>query len=168
MRRGASFSCSVLSLSHWTIFIFLRGKFPIFYWMRLESRPQSPQRFRQKKAVLWKKWSLRMKRNAQRKWSKIRLITNQVAIKCNSNFTVDKLMNKWPVTFFAGFLGLHCSRNWDGWLCWEDTAAGTHASQNCPNYFGDFDPTGGRRDFAALLLSCYPGKTNSPLIICWP
>ncbi|KAI4817946.1 hypothetical protein KUCAC02_011315, partial [Chaenocephalus aceratus] len=37
--------------------------------------------------------------------------------------------------------GLHCSRNWDGWLCWEDTAAGTHASQNCPNYFVDFDPT---------------------------
>ncbi|XP_054461399.1 calcitonin gene-related peptide type 1 receptor [Anoplopoma fimbria] len=37
--------------------------------------------------------------------------------------------------------GLHCSRNWDGWLCWEDTPAGTYTSQNCPNYFVDFDPT---------------------------
>ncbi|XP_056256066.1 calcitonin gene-related peptide type 1 receptor isoform X1 [Seriola aureovittata] len=37
--------------------------------------------------------------------------------------------------------GLHCSRNWDGWLCWDDTPAGAYASQNCPNYFSDFDPT---------------------------
>ncbi|XP_034401358.1 LOW QUALITY PROTEIN: calcitonin gene-related peptide type 1 receptor [Cyclopterus lumpus] len=37
--------------------------------------------------------------------------------------------------------GLHCSRNWDGWLCWDDTAAGIYTSQNCPNYFVDFDPT---------------------------
>uniref|UniRef100_UPI0037E8E2E8 calcitonin gene-related peptide type 1 receptor n=1 Tax=Semicossyphus pulcher TaxID=241346 RepID=UPI0037E8E2E8 len=37
--------------------------------------------------------------------------------------------------------GLFCSRNWDGWLCWEDTQAGTYTSQNCPNYFVDFDPT---------------------------
>ncbi|KAM9737814.1 calcitonin gene-related peptide type 1 receptor isoform 1-T1 [Menidia menidia] len=37
--------------------------------------------------------------------------------------------------------GLHCSRNWDGWLCWEDTPAGTYTSQSCPNYFEDFDPT---------------------------
>ncbi|KAL7381124.1 hypothetical protein ABVT39_000927 [Epinephelus coioides] len=37
--------------------------------------------------------------------------------------------------------GLHCSRNWDGWLCWDDTPAGTYASQNCPDYFFDFDPT---------------------------
>ncbi|KAM8883847.1 calcitonin gene-related peptide type 1 receptor [Synchiropus picturatus] len=37
--------------------------------------------------------------------------------------------------------GLFCSRNWDGWLCWEDTPAGTYTSQNCPNYFVDFDPT---------------------------
>ncbi|KAM6903819.1 calcitonin gene-related peptide type 1 receptor [Lycodopsis pacificus] len=37
--------------------------------------------------------------------------------------------------------GVHCNRNWDGWLCWEDTPAGTYTSQNCPNYFGDFDPT---------------------------
>ncbi|XP_037120531.1 calcitonin gene-related peptide type 1 receptor [Syngnathus acus] len=35
----------------------------------------------------------------------------------------------------------YCSRNWDGWLCWGDTPAGTYASQNCPNYFADFDPT---------------------------
>ncbi|XP_075900416.1 calcitonin gene-related peptide type 1 receptor [Nelusetta ayraudi] len=37
--------------------------------------------------------------------------------------------------------GLYCSRNWDGWLCWDDTPAGTSTSQNCPNYFADFDPT---------------------------
>ncbi|XP_029700367.1 calcitonin receptor isoform X1 [Takifugu rubripes] len=35
----------------------------------------------------------------------------------------------------------YCSRNWDGWLCWDDTPAATYASQNCPNYFVDFDPT---------------------------
>ncbi|XP_017280153.1 calcitonin gene-related peptide type 1 receptor isoform X1 [Kryptolebias marmoratus] len=37
--------------------------------------------------------------------------------------------------------GPYCSRNWDGWLCWEDTPVGTFTSQNCPNYFDDFDPT---------------------------
>ncbi|XP_044026958.1 uncharacterized protein calcr isoform X2 [Siniperca chuatsi] len=37
--------------------------------------------------------------------------------------------------------GLYCSRNWDGWLCWDDTPAGTYASQNCPDYYSDFDPT---------------------------
>ncbi|KAM4550381.1 calcitonin gene-related peptide type 1 receptor isoform 1-T2 [Fundulus diaphanus] len=37
--------------------------------------------------------------------------------------------------------GPYCSRNWDGWLCWEDTPAGTYTAQNCPNYFDDFDPT---------------------------
>ncbi|CAJ1083916.1 calcitonin gene-related peptide type 1 receptor [Xyrichtys novacula] len=36
--------------------------------------------------------------------------------------------------------GLYCGRNWDGWLCWDDTPAGTYASQNCPDYFSDFDP----------------------------
>ncbi|XP_061520826.1 calcitonin gene-related peptide type 1 receptor [Phycodurus eques] len=36
---------------------------------------------------------------------------------------------------------VYCSRNWDGWLCWGDTPAGTYTSQNCPNYFVDFDPT---------------------------
>lgn len=38
--------------------------------------------------------------------------------------------------------GLYCSRNWDGWLCWDDTPSGNYASQNCPDYFDDFDPTG--------------------------
>ncbi|XP_045915119.1 calcitonin gene-related peptide type 1 receptor [Micropterus dolomieu] len=37
--------------------------------------------------------------------------------------------------------GLYCSRNWDGWLCWDDTQAGTYAFQNCPDYFSNFDPT---------------------------
>lgn len=37
--------------------------------------------------------------------------------------------------------GPHCARTWDGWLCWDDTPAGVLTSQNCPNYFVDFDPT---------------------------
>ncbi|KAJ3609371.1 hypothetical protein NHX12_023894, partial [Muraenolepis orangiensis] len=37
--------------------------------------------------------------------------------------------------------GPFCSRNWDGWLCWDDTPAGTFSAQNCPSYFNDFDPT---------------------------
>ncbi|XP_032390824.1 calcitonin gene-related peptide type 1 receptor isoform X3 [Etheostoma spectabile] len=52
--------------------------------------------------------------------------------KCSEKMKQDPPYNK---------SGLHCSRNWDGWLCWDDTPVGTYASQNCPNYFGDFDPT---------------------------
>ncbi|KAL2080027.1 hypothetical protein ACEWY4_023820 [Coilia grayii] len=37
--------------------------------------------------------------------------------------------------------GLYCNRTWDGWMCWDDTPAGTYGIQNCPNYFQDFDPT---------------------------
>ncbi|KAM4631513.1 calcitonin gene-related peptide type 1 receptor [Polymixia lowei] len=37
--------------------------------------------------------------------------------------------------------GLYCSRNWDGWLCWDDTPAATYTSQNCPIYIVDFDST---------------------------
>uniref|UniRef100_A0A8C9ZBJ6 G-protein coupled receptors family 2 profile 1 domain-containing protein n=1 Tax=Sander lucioperca TaxID=283035 RepID=A0A8C9ZBJ6_SANLU len=60
-------------------------------------------------------------------------------------------MNKRPVTFLCLLTvsGLHCSRNWDGWLCWDDTPAGTYASKNCPNYFVDFDPTGEQRDLGS-------------------
>uniref|UniRef100_A0A8C4QCX9 Calcitonin receptor n=1 Tax=Eptatretus burgeri TaxID=7764 RepID=A0A8C4QCX9_EPTBU len=32
-----------------------------------------------------------------------------------------------------------CKRTWDGWMCWGDTEAGVIASQNCPDYFVDFD-----------------------------
>ncbi|XP_063161101.1 calcitonin gene-related peptide type 1 receptor [Candoia aspera] len=35
--------------------------------------------------------------------------------------------------------GSYCNRTWDGWLCWDDTAAGETATQNCPDYFADFD-----------------------------
>ncbi|XP_034747375.1 calcitonin gene-related peptide type 1 receptor isoform X6 [Etheostoma cragini] len=52
--------------------------------------------------------------------------------KCSEKMKQDPPYNK---------SGLHCSRNWDGWLCWDDTPAGTYTSQNCPNYFVDFDPT---------------------------
>ncbi|MBN3272468.1 CALCR protein, partial [Polyodon spathula] len=37
--------------------------------------------------------------------------------------------------------GPYCNRTWDGWLCWDDSPAGTYTSQNCPNYFPDFDST---------------------------
>ncbi|XP_015675276.1 calcitonin gene-related peptide type 1 receptor [Protobothrops mucrosquamatus] len=37
--------------------------------------------------------------------------------------------------------GPHCNRTWDGWLCWDTTAAGETATQNCPDYFQDFDPS---------------------------
>ncbi|XP_061738559.1 calcitonin gene-related peptide type 1 receptor [Nerophis ophidion] len=52
--------------------------------------------------------------------------------KCVEKMNRDSAYNK---------SGLYCSRNWDGWLCWDDTPAGTYTSQNCPNYFVDFDPT---------------------------
>ncbi|XP_023806243.1 calcitonin gene-related peptide type 1 receptor [Oryzias latipes] len=34
-----------------------------------------------------------------------------------------------------------CNRTWDGWLCWDDTAAGVTSEQHCPDYFQDFDPS---------------------------
>ncbi|XP_006891560.1 PREDICTED: calcitonin receptor [Elephantulus edwardii] len=37
--------------------------------------------------------------------------------------------------------GLYCNRTWDGWLCWDDTKAGTTVTQHCPSYSGEFDPT---------------------------
>ncbi|XP_018413084.1 PREDICTED: calcitonin receptor [Nanorana parkeri] len=37
--------------------------------------------------------------------------------------------------------GLYCNRTWDGWLCWDDSPAGHNITQNCPDYFADFDPT---------------------------
>lgn len=46
------------------------------------------------------------------------------------------------VAYFGGGLGLYCNRTWDGWMCWDDTPAGTFYTQNCPDYFPDFDPTG--------------------------
>uniref|UniRef100_A0A3B5KNX0 G-protein coupled receptors family 2 profile 1 domain-containing protein n=1 Tax=Xiphophorus couchianus TaxID=32473 RepID=A0A3B5KNX0_9TELE len=52
----------------------------------------------------------------------------------------------------------YCSRNWDGWLCWDDTPAGTLASQNCPDYFSDLNPTGKRNQFHSptnLLMSAH-------------
>uniref|UniRef100_A0A3P9I0B8 Calcitonin gene-related peptide type 1 receptor n=1 Tax=Oryzias latipes TaxID=8090 RepID=A0A3P9I0B8_ORYLA len=59
-----------------------------------------------------------------------RILDNQY--KCFEKMHRDPPYNK---------SGPFCSRNWDGWLCWEDTPAGTFAAQNCPNYFDDFDPT---------------------------
>nr|6ZIS_A Chain A, Maltose/maltodextrin-binding periplasmic protein,Receptor activity-modifying protein 1,Calcitonin gene-related peptide type 1 receptor [synthetic construct]7P0I_A Chain A, Maltose/maltodextrin-binding periplasmic protein,Receptor activity-modifying protein 1,Calcitonin gene-related peptide type 1 receptor [synthetic construct] len=37
--------------------------------------------------------------------------------------------------------GVYCQRTWDGWLCWNDVAAGTESMQLCPDYFQDFDPS---------------------------
>lgn len=36
-----------------------------------------------------------------------------------------------------------CDRTWDGWLCWDDTKPGVVSEQHCPDYFQDFDPSGG-------------------------
>ncbi|CAG01331.1 unnamed protein product, partial [Tetraodon nigroviridis] len=36
--------------------------------------------------------------------------------------------------------GLECNMTWDGWLCWDQTSAGTTAEQSCPDYYHDFDP----------------------------
>uniref|UniRef100_A0A8C0JDS6 G-protein coupled receptors family 2 profile 1 domain-containing protein n=1 Tax=Chelonoidis abingdonii TaxID=106734 RepID=A0A8C0JDS6_CHEAB len=35
----------------------------------------------------------------------------------------------------------YCNRTWDGWLCWNDAAAGTISVQRCPDYFQDFNPS---------------------------
>ncbi|XP_064874052.1 calcitonin gene-related peptide type 1 receptor [Oncorhynchus nerka] len=52
--------------------------------------------------------------------------------KCFEKMNRDQPYNK---------SGLYCNRTWDGWLCWDDTPAGTVTWQNCPNYFRDFDST---------------------------
>ncbi|KAG5842626.1 hypothetical protein ANANG_G00179610 [Anguilla anguilla] len=52
--------------------------------------------------------------------------------KCFEKMNRDQPYNK---------TGPYCNRTWDGWLCWDDTPAGTYAYQNCPNYFADFDST---------------------------
>lgn len=48
--------------------------------------------------------------------------------------------------------GLYCNRTWDGWLCWNDVAAGTESMQYCPDYFQDFDPSGGCWNLIAHLI----------------
>lgn len=57
------------------------------------------------------------------------------------------------VSVLSVILGLYCSRMWDGWLCWDDTPAGTITSQNCPGYFEDVEPTGEQREFDFLTLT---------------
>ncbi|XP_061598679.1 calcitonin gene-related peptide type 1 receptor isoform X2 [Cololabis saira] len=59
-----------------------------------------------------------------------KLLDNQY--KCFEKMNRDPHYNK---------SDLYCNRTWDGWLCWEDTPAGTYIYQNCPNYFEDFDTT---------------------------
>lgn len=48
------------------------------------------------------------------------------------------------------FSGVFCKGTFDGWTCWPDTPAGTHANASCPNFITGFDPkrkypTRGRR-----------------------
>ncbi|KAK9957555.1 hypothetical protein ABG768_011795 [Culter alburnus] len=59
-----------------------------------------------------------------------RLIMTQSQYKCLELLSRDGSHNK---------TGLFCSRFWDGLLCWDETPAGTFASQNCPDY-PSFDP----------------------------
>lgn len=42
----------------------------------------------------------------------------------------------------AAAAGSYCSRNWDGWLCWDDAQAGATASQSCPDYVFTSGPAG--------------------------
>ena len=67
---------------------------------------------------------------------------------------------------FVDAAGLYCSRNWDGWLCWDYTPAGTYASQNCPDYFADFDPTGEQADLKAFAYLFYHLMIKSTPILC--
>lgn len=46
-------------------------------------------------------------------------------------------------SFLSNSSGPYCNRTWDGWLCWDDTPAGAITQQHCPDYFPEFDPTGG-------------------------
>lgn len=120
-------------------------------------KPQRVQRSNKRIGKLCGEKSLTTSTNVLRKLTEIHLTTNQVGeqpLKCS-----------W-VLFFLWFFcesesycsvvatGLYCSRNWDGWLCWEDTPAGTYTFQNCPNYFDDFDPTGMARDRSLFLKIC--------------
>ncbi|XP_067281597.1 calcitonin gene-related peptide type 1 receptor [Pseudorasbora parva] len=59
-----------------------------------------------------------------------RLIMSQSQYKCLELLSRDGSHNK---------TGSFCSRFWDGLLCWDETPAGTFASQNCPDY-PSFDP----------------------------
>ncbi|KAG1946995.1 calcitonin gene-related peptide type 1 receptor [Pimephales promelas] len=59
-----------------------------------------------------------------------RLIMTQSQYKCLELLSRDGSHNK---------TGSFCSRFWDGLLCWDETPAGTFASQNCPDY-PSFDP----------------------------
>ncbi|KAK5616760.1 hypothetical protein CRENBAI_022426 [Crenichthys baileyi] len=64
-------------------------------------------------------------------------VRTEKSILENENKCLEKMKNDPPYNKS----GLHCSRNWDGWLCWDDTPAGNYASQNCPDYFVNFDRT---------------------------
>ena len=105
------------------------------------------------------RWSWTDSINASRRWTATRLTTKLVlggGVGCFINQHgypskgVNGTLQMVPVdseTFYiygmASFPSGHfCSRNWDGWLCWDDTPAGTSSAQFCPSYFIDFDPTG--------------------------
>ncbi|KAM6959216.1 calcitonin gene-related peptide type 1 receptor [Aplochiton taeniatus] len=66
----------------------------------------------------------------QKEFERKQIIDGQY--KCFEKMNRDEPYNK---------SGLYCNRTWDGWLCWDDTPAGTFSLQNCPSYFADFDST---------------------------
>lgn len=65
---------------------------------------------------------------------------------CRFMSTVVHLGMKLTFCLVVAPAGPYCNRTWDGWLCWGDSPPGT-AVQHCPNYFKDFDPTGGSSHF---------------------
>ncbi|XP_020487357.2 calcitonin gene-related peptide type 1 receptor [Labrus bergylta] len=79
--------------------------------------------------ITWTNYSLCATSN-EKKQRTLKIVENEY--KCLLKINRDPPYNK---------SGLYCGRNWDGWLCWDDTQAGKYASQNCPDYFSDFDPT---------------------------
>lgn len=85
-------------------------------------------------------WScLRMNTSVCSKWTERPPATNQVLTLFVGICWCDTF------SCFAGAAGSYCSRNWDGWLCWDDTQAGTVASQSCPDYLFNTDPAGEQR-----------------------
>lgn len=59
------------------------------------------------------------------------------------------------ILVFSPCTGVYCNRTWDGWLCWNDVAAGTESMQHCPDYFQDFDPSGKSRLLCTNLTDIF-------------
>lgn len=60
--------------------------------------------------------------------------------------------------------GLHCGRHWDGQLCWDDTPAGSTATQNCPD---TTESAGDKRNIESSSNLCIFQKNKEcPCMLC--